>query len=266
MTTNNTLTINIEDITLDTKDISLENINQDFGYIRLTSELKHSINRTLIFDKQGDPFFVMPDNQYLTQLEVESGKEFFKKIGKYTLLSSKGYVYNLNRCTKNYGKDNNFGYMGITANGRTTTMNNLVYRAFVGGIPEGYVIHHLNHNPYDNAISNLAMITRGENLAERFKFNQNLGKEMAKKRNNNYIYDRTSKTLYKNKAEIARSVKGLIAGVTACLDGRFQQYKDLDIVQLTDKQMLQVKTYETEHDFLFFSKDVKKVKISQITF
>lgn len=191
-----------------------------------------------------------------------------KQISKYTYVSSEGYMYNDRTHQRNYGRDNNFGYLVVSVcsgnDRKTTTMNNLVYRTFISDIPEGYVVHHLSHNPYDNNISNLAMITRGENLAERFLFNKNLGKEMAKKQNKNYIYDKNSKTLFKNKASVAQYVKGLIAGVTACLDGRFKAYKGLDLVQLTDDQMEQLKEYENEHDFLFFDKRTKKVKLSHI--
>lgn len=214
----------------------------------------------VIKDKQGNLFTVLKDNQYLTQEEAKSHQEYFKQIGKYTLLSSKGYTYNLTTGYKNYGRDNNFGYLTISINGKTTTMNNLVYKTFIQDIPDGYVIHHLNHRRSDNNIGNLACITRGENLAERFKFNKNLGKEMAKKQNKNYIYDRNSKTLFKNKASVAQYVKGLIAGVTACLDGRFSTYKGLDLIQLTDQQQ------EKANSFNFFEKGTKKIKLSQLTF
>lgn len=214
----------------------------------------------IVKDKQGNLFTALKDNEYLTEQEVKSHNEYFKQIGKYTLLSSNGYTYNLTTGYKNYGRDNNFGYLTISINGRTTTMNNLVYKTFISDIPEGYVIHHLNHNPYNNNISNLAMITRGENLAERFKFNKNLGQEMAKKQNKNYIYDRNSKILFKNKASVAQYVKGLIAGVTACLEGRFRNYKGLDLVQLSDQEQAKA------NSFNFFDKGTKKVKISQLTF
>lgn len=213
----------------------------------------------IVKDKQGNLFTVLKDNQYLTQEEAKSHNEYFKQIGKFTLLSSQGYTYNLTTGYKNYGRDNNFGYLTISYQGKTTTMNNLVYKTFIQDIPEGYVVHHLSHNPYNNNISNLAMITRGENLAERFKYNKNLGKEMAKKHNKNYIYDRNSKTLFKNKASVAQYVKGLIAGVTACLDGRFKNYKGLDLIQLSDQQQ------EKATSFNFFEKGTKMVNISQIT-
>lgn len=213
----------------------------------------------VVKDKQGNTFTVLKDNQYLTQEEAKSRNEYFKQIGKYTLLSSKGYTYNLTTGYENYGRDNNFGYLTLNVDKKTTTMNNLVYKTFIKDIPEGYVVHHRDHNPYNNNISNLAMITRGENLAERFKFNNNLGKEMAKKQNKNYIYDRNSKILFKNKASVAQHVKGLIAGVTACLDGRFKNYKGLDLIQLTDQQQAKATSFN------FFEKGTKMVKLPQIT-
>lgn len=219
----------------------------------------------IVTDSKGNKFQVLKYGKYLTREEAKSGKEYFKKLGKYTLLSSNGYVYHLQRCTKNYGTDNNFGYLTLNVNGKTTTMNSLVYKTFIGNIPEGFVIHHLDHNPKNNNINNLAMITRGENLAERFKFNKNLGSEMASKLNRNYVYDKNSKTLFKNRQAAANSVNGLIAGVTACLDGRFGSYKGLDLIQLTDQQQEAVETFEKEHDFLFFDKGSKMVNISHLT-
>lgn len=221
-------------------------------------ELKR-IDGQLVLDHSTDWF----DINHYAHLDAK-----MKQVSKYTYVSSDGYIFNTLTNKRNYGRDNNFGYLTISVgsgnNRKTTTMNNLVFRTFISDIPEGYVIHHLNHNPYNNNISNLAMITRGENLAERFKFNKHLGAEMASKLNRNYIYDRNSKTLYKNKKAVADSVNGLIAGVTACLDGRFKAYKGLDLVQLTDDQMQQLKACENEHDFLFFDKNVKMVNISQI--
>lgn len=224
----------------------------------------------IVEDNLGRPLIVLRENMHLMPTEVESNNEYFKQLGKYTVLSSKGYTYNFATGKSNYGRDNNFGYMVVSVgsgnNRKTTTMNNLVYRTFVGPIKGGHVIHHINHNKEDNRLSNLAMITRGENLAERFKFNKKLGQEMAQKLNRNYIYARNSKTLFKNKKAVADSVNGLIAGVTACLDGRFGSYKGLDLVQLTDSQMEQLKAYEKEHNFLFFDKTTKMVKPPHITF
>lgn len=214
----------------------------------------------VVTDKQGHKFTVLKANQYLTQEEAKSHNEYFKQIGKFTLLSSQGYTYNLTIGYKNYGRDNNFGYLTLNVDGKTTTMNNLVYRTFIQDIPEGYVIHHLDHNPYNNNTGNLDCISRADNLRERFKFTKNLGQEMAKKQNKNYIYDKNSKILFKNKSAVAQYVKGLIAGVTACLDGRFKNYKGLDLIQLTDQQQAKATSFN------FFEKGAKMVNISQLPF
>lgn len=217
----------------------LETMEKELGLER--------IDRQLVLDNSTDWF----DIQHYQHLD-----RYMKRISKYTYVSSEGYTYNVltHRC--NYGIDNSFGYMAVSVgsgnNRKTTTMNNLVYRTFVADIPEGYVCHHLDHRRSNNNIDNLACISRADNLRERFQFNHNLGKEMAQKLNRNYIYDKNSKTLYKNKKAVADTVDGLIAGVTACLDGRFKNYKGLDLVQLNDDQMEQLKAYENEHDFNFF--------------
>ena len=36
----------------------------------------------------------------------------------------------------------------------------LIYETFVGPIPEGYDIHHKNHNPSDNRLENLELLSR----------------------------------------------------------------------------------------------------------
>ena len=41
-------------------------------------------------------------------------------------------------------------------------LQRVVYYYYCGDIPEGYVIHHVNFNPEDNDISNLALLTRAE--------------------------------------------------------------------------------------------------------
>lgn len=54
----------------------------------------------------------------------------------------------------------------ITIDGKcmTDTVHRLVYMAFSGEIPEGMTINHKNENFTDNHISNLELMTRGENV------------------------------------------------------------------------------------------------------
>lgn len=41
-----------------------------------------------------------------------------------------------------------------------------IYETHVGPIPDGFVVHHKNHNKYDNRSENLVAISRGEHNAE----------------------------------------------------------------------------------------------------
>lgn len=46
---------------------------------------------------------------------------------------------------------------------RTVSLARLVYVAFLGDIPEGYVLHHLDENPLNNTLSNLRLLSRSDN-------------------------------------------------------------------------------------------------------
>ena len=46
---------------------------------------------------------------------------------------------------------------------RTVSLARLVYVAFVGDIPEGYVLHHIDENPLNNDLSNLKLLSRSDN-------------------------------------------------------------------------------------------------------
>lgn len=49
---------------------------------------------------------------------------------------------------------------------RSARIHRLVYEAFVGNIPSGYHIHHINHNKQDNNIENLKLVTTKEHYLE----------------------------------------------------------------------------------------------------
>lgn len=46
---------------------------------------------------------------------------------------------------------------------RTVSLARLVYVAFVGDIPEGFVLHHVDENPLNNTLSNLKLLSRSAN-------------------------------------------------------------------------------------------------------
>lgn len=59
-------------------------------------------------------------------------------------------------------------YAPLTLNGicRGKTVHRLVYRAFHGEIPSGYVIDHINNNSHDNRPENLQLLTIRANTAK----------------------------------------------------------------------------------------------------
>lgn len=64
--------------------------------------------------------------------------------------------------------DNGTGYLqvGLSKNGQRKRfyIHRLVWTTFKGKIPEGYEIHHLDNDKSNNDVSNLALVTRAENM------------------------------------------------------------------------------------------------------
>ena len=59
-----------------------------------------------------------------------------------------------------------YGAVGLIYNGVASKreVHRLVYEAFRGPIPKGYVIDHIDNNPLNNKISNLRIVTQKENV------------------------------------------------------------------------------------------------------
>lgn len=208
-----------------------------------------------------DVMIEVPKDYYLTEKEINDGYKYCKKVTKYYMYAcSDGYLYNIQRKKKNYGNENAWGYNTIIVNGKCTTMNNFIYSVFVSPIKKGYEIHHKDHNKKNNNLKNLAMISRADNLRERFENNKNLGTEMFENVNKNYILDTTNETLYKQKEELSRDIKGFSSACDRVLDGTWNSYKGHKFRYLTDFEMAKLK----EH--FIFNGNQKKVKLSQLTF
>lgn len=58
------------------------------------------------------------------------------------------------------------GHLYADLCGHNRSIHRMVYEAFFGVIPSGYVVHHVNHNPTDNRASNLVCISRKQHCAE----------------------------------------------------------------------------------------------------
>ena len=68
--------------------------------------------------------------------------------------------------------DNGLGYQRIRLlkNHKRISIyiHRLVYQTFIGEIPEGYEINHIDHNKSNNHISNLELVSHSENMHKAF--------------------------------------------------------------------------------------------------
>lgn len=87
---------------------------------------------------------------------------FIYKDGK--LLSSRtGEAY----C--NYDRD---GYIRVRFGGKEYRAHRLIWEMHYGPIPEGMLVDHIDRNPKNNNISNLRLVTRQQNNANRSKLTE----------------------------------------------------------------------------------------------
>ena len=73
-----------------------------------------------------------------------------------------------------YRPDKKYPKINFTARGYGTfsiPLSRFLYVWFKGDIPDGYVVDHIDNDPYNNNIDNLQILTVGDNLAKRFEDN-----------------------------------------------------------------------------------------------
>ena len=63
-----------------------------------------------------------------------------------------------------YGTDNGKGYLRVTISNEKFRVNRLVYMTFVGDIPEGYEVNHIDENKHNNCVWNLNLMSHGDNM------------------------------------------------------------------------------------------------------
>lgn len=115
-------------------------------------------------------------------IDVEDGIEYYGKLlgckvkynKEYNVFASETGLL-CSATHKNIGPDKNGllkrhiikanGYVSFPcANSPSTTVHRVVYKTFIGDIPAGYEIDHLNGNRTDNSISNLRILTHRQNV------------------------------------------------------------------------------------------------------
>lgn len=106
--------------------------------------------------------------------------EILKDIPGYPeyLISNKGYVVYKKDNTIKKARKNQMGYYRIKLwhkrENRTFTISKLVAEAFIGKIPDGYVVDHIDCNPEHNYVTNLQIITPSENAKRAVLYSRGL--------------------------------------------------------------------------------------------
>ena len=120
-------------------------------------------------------------------LKICNPKTYYCKNGKFYRLKSKNVPIELdsdkyilyNSLVYRVIKfiDNHIGYLFVRLSNNSGYKNlyihRLVYVTFVGAIPNGMQINHINHNKYDNRIENLEVLTASENQEKSILFHGN---------------------------------------------------------------------------------------------
>ena len=80
----------------------------------------------------------------------------------------------------------NSGYGQFGLNGKRFYVHRLVYELFVGMIPKGLEINHINGKKSDNKDTNLELVTRSQNLSHAYKTGLSKGYVRDGEKNPNY--------------------------------------------------------------------------------
>lgn len=111
--------------------------------------------------------------------------------------------------------------VSLSKNGKIKNflIHRLVYKAFVGNIPQGLQVDHVSNNKTDNRLQNLQLLTPSENCKKKYIDNPNYKNSggLPKKKiiclNNNQIYEsisQASRRLNLSCGNIHKALKGKI--------------------------------------------------------
>lgn len=104
-----------------------------------------------------------PSKRIGEKLYIEPNDEWkILSISNDYLINDKGQLYNRIRKQMTMGSIRN-GYIRVEIKGKAYSMHRLVYKTFIGPIPQGMVIDHINGIKDDNRLENLRCISQSEN-------------------------------------------------------------------------------------------------------
>ena len=77
-----------------------------------------------------------------------------------------------------YGKTKSYPkiQMNYLGKGYAFPLSRVIYAWFKGDIPDGYVVDHIDNNPFNNNIDNLQLLSIEENLYKRYEDDPNAAK------------------------------------------------------------------------------------------
>ena len=134
------------------------------------------------------------------------------------MISSMGRLmsFHHNRCEIRSVKDKNGEYLTCPLHGNgkrvTARIHRLVAEAFIGNIPSGYEVHHIDGNRQNNKLSNLEILSKKEHTAKTMAQNPNCcdgmnryNKYIKPKKVKQYTQDGRFVAEYANCADASRS-------------------------------------------------------------
>ena len=152
------------------------------GWKPVKDIIKHNLN-AIFFDTGLGNLISPPET---TPPKIEILKDI-KGYPNYKISNlGKVYIKKGNNLIEKSGSINNRGYNSIKLwkdnTNKKFMVHNLVATHFIGRIPKGYIVDHVNNIPTDNYVTNLNIVTTQENTLRASKYSRgmNLGNNIGK--------------------------------------------------------------------------------------
>lgn len=129
---------------------SLNNCADNLEWVT-TWENNQVINRKKMKQRQINKWADFTQNWKLLPMDSQYG------------ITDEGYIINFKTGKMSIGNDRN-GYKRFKIGEHIYSIHRLVYEAFIGDIPDGMKVDHIDGNRSNNKVSNLRLVTQSENM------------------------------------------------------------------------------------------------------